>query len=151
MKGNFSGLITAQKNIGKVTIQGSMIGTIHAATLGNLKLTGGLGSGSLQIDGNVGTIQTVGDLGVPGNTLTVNGSLGTLSVGGNLNTNVTVSGNLTKMLIAGSVLSAKNAAITGTIGLLQVDGDIQAGAVISAHLIKKKVIKGQNLGTITTA
>jgi hypothetical protein len=149
--GNFSGSILAQKNIQKLTIHGSMIGAIHAASLGTLVLTGGLGNGSLEIDTSVGTIQTIGDLGVPGNTLTINGNLGKLQVGGNLNTNVSVAGNLKTLMVASSILSATNVSVVNTINLLEVNGDVQAGATITAHLIKKKVIKGQMLGTITTA
>ncbi len=149
--GNFSGSINAFRSIGKITIEGSIIGTITAATLGTLKLTGGIGNGTLSITGNVGTIQTVGDLGVPGNTLTVNGTLGKLQVGGNLNTSVSVAGNLTNLLVAGSILSAANVTVANTITLMKIGRDVEAGAVISAHIIKKKLIGGQLLGTITTA
>lgn len=149
--GNMSGTISAVRDIGKVTIDGSMTGLIHGATLNTLKLSGGIGNGSLTIDTNVGTIQTTGDLGLPGNTLTINGSLKKLQVGKNLNTNVSVGGNLGQLLVGGSVLSGTNVHVTNTITTLKVNGDLEAGSIISAHLIKKKLIKGQTLGTITTA
>jgi len=34
---------------------------------------------------------------------------------------------------------------------MKIGRDVEAGAVISAHIIKKKLIGGQLLGTITTA
>jgi hypothetical protein len=149
--GNYEGSITSQGTIQKITIDGSMIGTVHSASLGTLKLTGGLGNGSLLIDGNIGTIQTTGDLSAPGQTLTVNGSLGKLQVGGNLNTDVTVANNLKQLIVAGSILSATNIHVANTVTMMKIGGDFQAGAVTSAHLIKKKLIKGKLLGTITTA
>jgi hypothetical protein len=148
--GNFSGTISATKTIGSITITGSMIGSIKAASVNSIKLTGGMGNGALAVTGNVGTFETTGDLGTPGNTVSFNGSVKNIKVGHDLNTNISVAANLTNLIVADSILSASNVKVTGVISLLQVGKDIQAGATIMAHLIKKKVIGGEVLGTITT-
>ena len=149
--GNFTGSISATRNINKIDIVGSMSGTIHANSLGGLKLAGGLGNGSLAISTNVTKIQIMGDLNAPGNTLTINGNLGTLQIGGNLNTNVSIAKNLKQLIVGGSILSGNSVTVANTITLLKVGRDVQAGATITAHIIKKKLIGGQTLGTITTA
>jgi hypothetical protein len=151
INGNFSGLISSTKSIGHIMIAGSMIGSIKAASVGTIKLVGGMGDGSLSIAGNVDTFQTTGDLGTPGNTLTFNGSVKNIKIGHNLNSNITVAGNVGELLVAASILSASNVKVSNTITLLKVGQDVQAGAVIMANLIKKQVIGGQVLGTITTA
>jgi hypothetical protein len=91
-----------------------------------------------------------GDLGqnMPGQTLTVNGSLGSLKIGGNLNANVLVQKNLGTLLVGGSILSGRSVSVGQTINLLKVGGDVQAGSLVEAHKIKKKLVKGQILGTI---
>lgn len=149
--GNFEGTISATRTIGKVLILGSMTGTVKASYLGAIKLTGGLGDGSLKISGNVGSFVTIGDLGTPGSSLVFNGSVQTLEIGNNLNLNVSVAQNLGQFLVDGSILSGTDVAVNNTITLLKVRGDIQAGATVAAHLIKKRIIQGHLLGTISTS
>jgi hypothetical protein len=149
--GNFSGFIRASTTIGSIQVLGSLSGLVQAQSLGTLKLTGGLGNGSLQIIGNVGTIMTTGDLGIPGNMLTINGSLKVLKIGRNLNTGITIGKNLGKLIVAGSLLDAADINIASAVTLLQIGGDVQAGAILKAHIIKRRLIRGLLLGTITTA
>lgn len=148
--GSMDGTIRAFTRIGSIVIDGSLTGLVKANTLGNLKLGGGMGDGSLEIDGNVGTIQTAGDLGAAGNTLTINGTLKALKVGGNLNANVTTGGNTGLVQVGGSVISNTTVTVNGVLNTLKVSHDIQVGAVVKAHLIKKRIIGGQLLGTLTT-
>ncbi|HSZ58295.1 MAG TPA: hypothetical protein VK797_21700 [Tepidisphaeraceae bacterium] len=148
--GNFNGTISATRTIGKILILGSMTGTVKATYLGSIKLTGGLGNGSLRISTNVGTFATTGDLGTPGNALVFNGSVQTLEVGNDLNLNVSIAQNISQLVVGGSILSAANVTVGNTIALLKVRGDVQAGATVMAHLIKRRIIQGQLLGTITT-
>jgi len=146
--GNLNGGVRSTQKIGRVQIDGNLVGNITAPFLNMLKLGGGIDNGSLTINTSVGTIQTVGDFGVAGSSLTINGSLGTLKVGRNLNGMLTVLHNLRNMTVNGSILTGAKVAIGGTLGLLKVGGDVQAGATVHAQIIKKQVIKGRVLGTI---
>jgi hypothetical protein len=146
--GSLEGGVHATQRIGQVRIDGNLVGNITGLFLGSLKLGGGIGNGSLTIDSNVGSIVTLGNLGVAASALTINGSLGTLKVGGNLNGTVLVQKNLRNLTVKGSILSGTTATVGGILNSLFVGGDVQAGAVVHAQIIKKKVIKGKLLGSV---
>lgn len=146
--GSLDGGVRAQQRIGRIQVDGNLVGNVTAPFLNMLKLGGGVGNGSLTINTSVGTIQTVGDFGVAGSSLTINGSLGALKVGGNLNGMLTVEHNLKDLNVNGSILTGAKVAVGGTLSLLKVGGDVQAGAIVHAQIIKKQVVKGRVLGTI---
>ncbi|HZL37555.1 MAG TPA: hypothetical protein VFC78_19710, partial [Tepidisphaeraceae bacterium] len=146
--GSISGKITATRKIGNVTIMGSLGGTVSAASVGSLKVNGILNGGNLDIQGNISLFQTAGDLGLPGETLTIHGSAQTIKIGGSVNANVIVQGNVGNFFVGHSIISGNNVTVTGVLNNIVVNGDLQTGAIVTAALIKKKVIHGAIQGTI---
>lgn len=149
VKGNLNGTIKAQKKIGTLIVGGSLSGTVDAANITKIQ-AGSLNTGNLTIDGNLQNLISLGDLGTPGQSILVHGSVGKIQVAGNMNTSTTVQGNLKMLRVGGSITSGTNIDVTNTLTALLVNGDLQANATVKAHLIKNKKIKGQTLGSIIT-
>ncbi|MDB5291048.1 MAG: hypothetical protein JWL69_2289, partial [Phycisphaerales bacterium] len=143
------GSITATRKIGTVTIAQNFAGAVTARSVSKIKIAGSIAGGNLDIMGNVGTLQTGGDLGLPGETLTIHGAISNIIVGGNINIAIVVQGKLGTLQSKGSIISGSTTNVTGVLNTLKVGGDVQAGASVTAHLIKKKIIKGLVEGTIT--
>lgn len=122
-KGSLIGHIDANGRIGDVKIAGDLLGSIkvRAFTPGTLALKsltlGGDFAGSLDINGNVGFIETAHDFGdiATNSTVLINGSLDALRVavpktgkppageGGSLGVNLTVLGDVKSMSIRGQI------------------------------------------------
>src|SRR5205085_2542882 len=103
-----------------------------------MKVGGSFIGASLDIVGNVGTIQSAGSFGSLGDTLTVNGNITKLIVGGDLRANVRVSGNLKTLQVKGSIVDGGIEDgliidVSDTINSLQVGGDIQQGVQVNAR------------------
>ena len=147
VKGNLDGTIKAQKKIGTITVGGSLTGTVDAANITTIQ-AGSLNTGNLTIDGNIQNLISPGDLGTPGQTILVHGSVGKIQVGGNMNTSTTVQGNLKMLKVGGSITTGTNIIVANTLTSLLVNGDVQANSTVKAHLIKARKIKGQTLGSI---
>jgi hypothetical protein len=147
--GNVNGLIEADGGrIGTVRILGSLFGTVKSKFIQNLILYQNLGTGSLEITGSAGTIQFVKDLGPPGQTLTVDGSVKTLKVGSNLTSNVHILGKLGTLAVNGSIVTGSKVTVGNILQLLKVGTDFQAGAIVQAHAVKKVKVRGMNAGSI---
>ncbi|MDB5171516.1 MAG: hypothetical protein JWN51_289 [Phycisphaerales bacterium] len=146
---NLVGSITASRKIGTVTIGQNLAGAVSARSLSTLKIGGSIAGGNLDIMGNVGSIQTGGDLGLPGEVLTIHGAISTIKVGGNINCAIVVQGKLGTLQTNGSIVTGSTTNVTGVLTTLKVAGDVQAGSSVTAHLIKKKIVKGLIQGTIT--
>src|SRR6185437_301327 len=149
VKGNLDGTIKAQKKIGTLIVGGSLSGTVDAANITRIQ-AGSLNTGNLTIDGNLQNLFSAGDLGTPGQSILVHGSVGKIQVGGNMNTSTTVQGNLKMLKVGGSITSGTTIDVTNTLTALLVNGDVQANSTVKAHLIKTRKIKGQTLGSIIT-
>jgi hypothetical protein len=150
VKGNLAGTVSATNSISNIKIGGSITGTLHAKSINNVTVGGGLASGGLTVDGSINNLTFNGDLGTAGNTLTFNSNVKTIKIGGNLLANINVTGNLGQFLIGGSIITGSASTVSGIITLLKVGGDVQAGASVTAHLIKRQIIRGQTLGSIVT-
>ena len=147
--GNMDGVIQADGGkIGTVTIRGSLFGQIKTKSINDLVLYQSLGNGSLQITGSAGTIRFVGDLGEPGDTLSVAGSVNILKVGGSLTANVAVGGHLNQLQVNGSIVSGSKVTVANVLNLLKVGSDFQAGAIVQATAVKKVKVGGLNDGSI---
>lgn len=150
VKGNLAGTVTARTFINNINVYGSITGTITAARIGTVHVRGGLANGGLAVNGPINQLIFDGNAGNSGDTITLNGNSKLVKVGGNLAANLMVSGNLTTLSIAGSILSGSNSTVTGVINLLQIGADLQAGASLTAKLIKRQSIKGTLSGNIIT-
>ena len=146
--GTMQGSITASRRIASATIGGNLSGTISAKQINVLKVVGSLTGGNLDIEGNVNSIHFLGDLGLPDETLTIHGSVNSIKIGGNLNADISVEGNLGTLLVGQSVITGTLTDIDGNLNFLTVDGDVQSGATIQAALIRHQKIKGLNQGTL---
>jgi hypothetical protein len=158
--GNLIGNIESSRAIKTITIGGDLTGniTVNAAgtALKTLKVGGAFLAGSLDIKGNVGTITSAGSLGSIGDKLTVDGNIGKIAVGGDLRSNIRVTGNLKTLAVKGSIVDGGIEDglvidVDNIITSLQVGGDIQPGVFITANAVKKQKIGGQNLGEIEIA
>ena len=149
VRGNLDGTIKAQKKIGTLMVGGNLTGTIDAANITKIQ-AGSLNTGNLTIDGNLQNLISLGDLGTTGQSILVHGSVGKVQVAGNMNTSMTVQGNMKMLKVGGSITSGTNVIVTNTLTALLVNGDVQANSTVKAHLIKIKKIKGQTLGSIIT-
>jgi hypothetical protein len=158
--GNLIGSITSQTSIKSINIGGDFTGNITLDASGTalklLKVGGAFLGGSFDIKGNVGTIQTAGSLGQLGDTLTIAGNLTKLLVGGDLRSNVHVTGSVKTFqvnasIVDGGVEDGLVIAVDNTINSLIVGNDIQPGVKIVTKAIKKQSIGGQNLGEIVLA
>ena len=147
--GNLAGAITARTYIQNIHVLGSITGTVTASRIGTVRVHSGLADGGLVISGPIANLIFDGDGGNTGDTITINGNSTLVKVGGNLAANLNVTGNLGQLLVGGSILSGSNVTISNVLNLLRLAGDLQAGATLSAHLIRRQIIKGQVLGTIT--
>lgn len=159
VSGNLIGNINSSRAIKNITIGGDFTGnvSVNGAKKGlgikTLKVGGTFIAGSLDVVGGIGNIQTAGSLGALGDTLTVNGSVKKIMVGGDLRSNLRVSGNLKLLFVRGSIVDGglPNGLlidVSGTLNSLVVGGDIQSGVTINAANIKRQKIGGQNAGTI---
>jgi|GEM_PF-2600446 len=147
VRGNLDGTIKAQKKIGTLMVGGNLTGTVDAANITKIQ-AGSLNTGNLTIDGNLQNLISLGDLGTTGQSILVHGSVGKVQVAGNMNTSMTVQGNMKMLKVGGSITSGTNVIVTNTLTALLVNGDVQANSTVKAHLIKIKKIKGQTLGSI---
>lgn len=157
--GDLNGTIEATRRIAKIFIAGNLVGDVGGITgnvltgaaIGKLTILGRVLSGTFTINGNLTSLIMPGDLGAPGETFIVHGSVGSIKLGGNYNVNTTIEGTLKTLKIGGSVTTGTSISIAGALTTLQVGGDIQAGATITANPlppIKKRKIGGQVLGTL---
>jgi hypothetical protein len=146
--GTMQGSITAARHINSVTIGGNLTGTVGAKQINSLKVVGQLNGGNLTVQGNVNNLTFVGDLGLPDETLTIDGSVQSIKIGGNLNADIAVEGNLGSLTVDQSVIAGTLTDVDRTLGTLTVDGDLQSGATIQAALIKHQKIKGLNQGMV---
>ncbi|HET6250607.1 MAG TPA: hypothetical protein VFE47_23165 [Tepidisphaeraceae bacterium] len=146
--GSLQGSITAARTISNATIGGNLSGVVSAKQINSLKVVGMLNGGNLDIEGNVKTLQFVHDLGLPDETLTIHGSVKAIKIGGNLNADISVEGNLGTLTVGQSVITGTLTDIAGNLNSLIIDGDFQAGATIQAVIIKHQKIKGLDQGTI---
>ncbi len=170
---SFINAIGSNGTIGTLNIANDLIGTIQATgriqtinvgrnlsgninILGGSRKGGGLGSlffggtlanGSLNINGDVGTITSGGSFGQLGDQLNINGSIQTLQVRGDLLANVHVSNTAKKIDIFGSILDGVTVSVDNTINALLVGGNTNAGALIEARVLKKLKVAGVNLAT----
>lgn len=146
--GSLNGKITATRKINNVTILGSLGGVVSAQNMGSLKIHGILNGGNLDIEGNINLFQTTGDLGLPGETLTIHGSAKTIRIGGSVNSNVVVQGKVGTFYVGHSIISGNTVNISGILNSLVVNGDLQSGATVMAALIRHKRIRGSLLGNL---
>ncbi len=131
--GNFDGSLLVAGRVGTIKIGGNLTtGTITitpivpgGTSLGTLLLGGSLSGASLNVTGNIGKISVAGSLGSPGDTLTVNGSIGSLLVG-------------TNRKIANKVL-AMNVNVTGAINVISVNGRITGSITAAGNIGSVKV------------
>lgn len=159
--GNVIGTIKANRKIGSAYITGNLSGTVVAPTITTLKVGGQIANGDLVIQGNIGTLQTTGDLALPGETITVHGSVKAIRIGGNLNANINVTelggtgllatsgGTLGLLQVGHSVISGTTTSVANLLDSLVVNGDVQANSTVTAGLIKHRKVKGLVLGTIS--
>jgi hypothetical protein len=147
--GNYSGTITANRLITSALVVGNFNGSIQAPVIGTFKINGIADGGNLTIMGLVTNFQTLGNLGLPGETITINGNVKSGKVGGNINANLVVHGNLSTLKVGQSILDGTTVTVDGVLGLLQVGGDVQAGSTVMASLVKKVKVKGAIDGVIT--
>jgi hypothetical protein len=147
--GNLQGSITATRRITKATIAGNLTGNIQAPQIGTLKVNGLINGGNLAIHGNITLFQTKGDLGLPGETLTITGNAKTIKIGGNINADLTVSGNVGTLQVGRSIISGNTVDIGGVLNLLSVNADVQTAATVMAALVKKVKVRGVIDGMIS--
>jgi len=147
--GNLAGSISAKTFIQTIHVLGSISGSVSAARIGTIHVHSGLANGGLAVTGPITNLIFDGDAGNTGDTITINGNSTLVKIPGNLAASLNVTGNLGQLLIGGSILSGSNVTISNVLNLLQLGADLQAGATLSAHLIKRQIIKGKVLGTIT--
>lgn len=141
------GTINVQNNVSSITIGGNLSGSLNIAgshkglALGKLYIKGSLLSGSLNVTGNVGTIQTAGSLGAAGSNLTFTGSLAKLLVGkGNLYANLTVGGKVGTIEVNGALAGALTVGnINGQLQSLIVNGPIDAPITVNGALKSGKI------------
>jgi len=139
--GDMDGDIIAMGIIRTITIGGDLTGDIivEAANGGRLalrtlKLGGSLASGSLDINGHVGTIDVAHHLGLAGDMLHIVGDLRSLRVG-------------TSNLIDGSSLGL-DLDVVGNLGSLDVTGKIEGNVFVGGSLSRATVrADGATLGT----
>jgi hypothetical protein len=157
VSGNLIGNINSARSIKSINIGGDFTGNVSVNSGGTaiktMKVGGAFISGSLDVRGNVGTLQTKGSLGSIGDTLTIDGSVKKIMVGGDLRSNIRVTGSLKNLTVKGSIVDGglPNGLlidISDTLGSLVVGGDIQSGVTINANRIGKQKVDGQNAGTI---
>lgn len=155
--GNLIGNINSARSIKSITIGGDFTGNVSVqgggTAIKSMKVGGTFIAGSLDVQGNVGTLQTAGSLGSLGDTLTINGSVKKIMVGGDLRANLRVTGSLKQLFVRGSIVDGglPNGLlidVSDTLGALVVGGDIQPGVTINASRVGKQTIGGQNAGTI---
>jgi len=152
--GNLDGEIFSDGPIDSITVGHNVTGdlTIGGSThgkfsVGKFIVGGALTNGSLTINGNANQVKFLGPVGQPGDVLTVNGSLNSLIVGGNLQTSLNIHGNLGKMQVGASILSGVAIDVDNVFNSLQVNGDVQSGVSVRARVLKKRVVRGQDLGS----
>jgi hypothetical protein len=144
------GTINVQNNVSSITVGGNLSGQLNIAgshkgtALGKLTVGGSVLNGSLNVTGNVGTIQTAGSLGVAGNSLTFTGSLAKLIVGhGNLAANLTVNGKVGTIEVNGAITGDIIAGtVSGSFQNLIVNGSVDATITINGTLQNAKISNG---------
>lgn len=117
--GDLDGTLHVANNVKYIAVDGSITGNLQidglakGLALGKLYIGRSLLKGSLNVTGNVGTIQTGGGLGLAGDTLSLTGNLRQLKVGnGVLAANLNVGGNIGTIQVNG-----------------RIDGNITAGTL----------------------
>ena len=133
--GDSNGNINAFNTIGRLTVNGNVNGSITAQgqtpglTLGYLRVLGSIRDGSVNINGNAGTIITNGSLGNSTGALTIAGNLASLSVGASHQKNSSLASTLH---------------VEGSVGSITVYGRIDGVVTIDDDL---KTLKVTNDGT----
>jgi hypothetical protein len=126
-------LFNVGSSIGSLTVGGGLLGTADIEVSG--------------LDGSVGTISTRRSLSAIINIQS--GNLTSLKVGGDLGSkSIYVQGSLSKLTVAGSVVTGSHVLVRHTLKSLFIGGDLQANASITARAIVNQTIDGQILGTI---
>lgn len=146
--GNLAGSVTATTYIQMLHVLGSITGTVQAARIGTIHISGAVGTGGLTINGPLTNLIVDNTFGPTGSPIQVNGNAGTIRIHGDLAANINVTGNLKQLIVGGSVLNNSISTIGGILNLLKVSGGVQAGASITAELIKRQLVKGQIQGII---
>ncbi|HEY1687011.1 MAG TPA: hypothetical protein VGG19_19785 [Tepidisphaeraceae bacterium] len=153
---DLTGSINVTNNVSSISIGGNLTGslTINGTTKGNalgkLFIGGSLVNGSLNVTGNVGTIQTAGSLGTAGNSLSFTGNLQKLIVGsGNLNANLTVAGKVGTVQVNGAIDGTiTTGTVNGNFNSLIVNGPINGAITINGKLNNAKVNNGNVNATV---
>jgi hypothetical protein len=151
ISGNLAGTVSAQTYINNLHVLGTITGTVNAARIGIIHVSGGIGSGGVTINGPLNQLIVDTSFGPAGNPIQVNGNANIINIKGDLAANINVTGNLKQLIVGGSIISGSTTTIGGILNLLKVAADVQAGATVQAQLIKRQMIKGQVFGTITTS
>lgn len=146
------GSIHVSNNVSSITIGGNLSGNLQidglhkGLALGKLKVGGALLTGSLNVTGNVGTIQTAGGLGSAGSTLNLSGSLQKLLVGhGNLDANLVVGGKVGVIQINGAINGAVTVGtLNNNLSNLIVYGPVN-GAILVNGTLQNAKINGANV------
>jgi hypothetical protein len=138
--GNLNANVTSSGMINSVTLSKGSLTALHTVQstiegINNFKVTGGK------------------QFGVFGSIIAANGAKGNINISGSFGDGVDAasisafSGN--DYVIGGSMLSGSSITLSDILNLLHVKGNIEAGASVTAHPLKKLIVGGQNLGTIT--
>ena len=175
--GDMDGDIIAKGIIRTVIIGGDLTGNIVAdntnadkLVLQSLRLGGSLTNGSLDLNGDVGTIDAAGSFGIAGDALHITGDLRTLKVGtssiidgsalgldidvvGNLNIldvtgmitgNVFVGGSMNRVTVKADALTTGTNIVTGNVTAL---GQVKS-VFVSAGNLAADLTAGQDLGAV---
>jgi len=179
---NVVGLVRATSRINTITVGGNMTGPGNdsngnplpalqidgrnrrgSLVLNKMTIGGNFGAGTINIVGNIGTIQTNGDFGVAGSTFTVSGSMnkltvgaarggtladalvvkgkmGTLNVTGQIGAPVTVLGNFNELAVTG----------TGSVGNSIINSPVFVGGTLKRADINNGVV-GANISATSSA
>jgi hypothetical protein len=156
-----NGSVNVGGNLGSAMI-------VNGQVNGNISANGSIGSFTLQrgsvlagktIESQLNAIsifRIVGGLafGMFGNLLQPTGAGGSIDISGDVG-NGTDAATITALAgntyhVHGSIKTGASIAVTGQLNLLQVDHNIETGATVSAHPLKRLVVIGENLGSVTT-
>jgi hypothetical protein len=167
INGDLIGDVFASSKIGNMSVAGDVVGTVivsglsrRGMALKSLTIGGDLLQGALNITGSVGRIQTLGGLGTSGDSLQIFGNLNQLiigaatSVGTALAADLSVTGNLGRLLVNGLV--SGEVSVLGSINRAEINAnpgaDALTGAGISAQrAIKNVVVRNGNVAADITA
>lgn len=168
--GNMDGDIHASGKVGTILIDGNLTGNIiidgtnrTSNVLSLLRLGGSLTRGSLDIKGDVGTIDVAGSLGAMGDRLVIDGDLAAIRVGTNPTINgsalaldLAVTGNLGSLAVTGR--STGNIFVGGDATSMSVQSDpatvghtLMSGNVDILGTLRGLTVRGGDLNAMVTA